>query len=817
MLPNCTNSPAISPISSEVPTTEMRAGFAVSPQQAAVIDHLASSYPSFTVASAGAGAGKTYTTVAAVLYAIEQERGQPDGASIDQFVLISFTNKAANELRVRIQEGIGSQLKRATSVETRFFWRQQQERLAGAYIGTIHGFCRRLLRLFGYLDNVAYETGITFAKDLRDQAFLQAILEEYKRVGDAKVYGGNSEMQDFELLKLMSRLYETVRNKNLLFQKLVERTSQQLVDFGQPYRVAMAQLLLRGVKYYYQAKQSKQLLDTHDLLARTVQLLSVSKNNESVRQQIAKRHQFLFIDEFQDTDEAQQKMIEALQPHLRAVLLVGDIKQSIYSFRGAQGTMLEKMSEKYMKQSPLPLNVSRRPTERFRKVVNTLFGHISQQVIKQERRYAFLGDELESYSDIRQGDTDPSPLHVVTAARDQQARVIAKLVKGFVEGTPNQSPRTLERKQHRTRPVEPGDFVILTRDNNQAARYATELNEIFAEPEFSDRLYSARREQGESFYSLPEIVSVLYILQLLLAYPNDDAALVLAMDTPYLRATQQSPIQDEKRRQTQRPTAGNSLSVYFQQHHPTLHRRLIELQETISTATIPQLLESLYRLFAIRQYYQQSNNEAAILNLEHLREIARHLFTQDQALTLPIFVDNLRRAKLSGREEEYVTPPKALDATDETPEVPYIRVMTVHSAKGLQFPVVIIPEMERPLVRGKQQEPSFLVSEDSGLEVKIKLASENADDTLSTVSSNFRVQLDREKWPQRQEEMRILYVGITRAEHSVILLGESNSVYSAEQPKYSWQSEILRAKQVLLAQQARFYVYENGALRSDNN
>jgi DNA helicase-2/ATP-dependent DNA helicase PcrA len=349
MLPNYSNSQATSPISSEAPTTGTRAGFAVSPQQAAVIDHLASSYPSFTVASAGAGAGKTYTTVAAVLYAIEQERGQPDGASIDQFVLISFTNKAANELRVRIQEGIGSQLKRATSVETRFFWRRQQERLAGAYIGTIHGFCRRLLRLFGYLDNVAYETGITFAKDLRDQAFLQAILEEYKRAGDAKVYGGNSEMQDFELLKLMSKLYETVRNKNLLFQKLVELTSQQLVDFGQPYRVAMAQVLLRGVKYYYQAKQSKQLLDTHDLLARTVQLLSASKNNESVRQQIAKRHQFLFIDEFQDTDEAQQKMIEALQPHLRAVLLVGDIKQSIYSFRGAQGTMLEKMAEKYMK------------------------------------------------------------------------------------------------------------------------------------------------------------------------------------------------------------------------------------------------------------------------------------------------------------------------------------------------------------------------------------------------------------------------------------------------------------------------------------
>jgi DNA helicase-2/ATP-dependent DNA helicase PcrA len=817
MLPNHPNSPA-TPVDPTAPTPETRAGFAVSPQQAAVIDHLVSDYPSFTVASAGAGAGKTYTTVAAVLYAIEQEHGQPNGASIDQFVLISFTNKAANELRVRIQEGIGSQLKRANSAETRFFWRQQQERLAGAYIGTIHGFCRRLLRLFGYLDNVAYETGITFAKDLRDQAFLQAILEEYKRPGEAKVYGGNSEMRDFELLKLMGKLYEAVRNKNLLFNTLAKRTRQQPVDFGQPYRVAMARLLLRGVKYYNEAKQNKQLLDTHDLLTRTVQLLSESVHSESVRQQIAKRHQFLFIDEFQDTDELQKKMVEVLQPYLRAVLLVGDVKQSIYSFRGARGTILEEMANDYMKQLPLPLNVSRRPTERFRKIVNSLFGHIAQQVIDNERKYAFLGDELESYSEIRQGTTDPKPLVVVAAARDHQARVIAKLIKSYVEGTGSRSPHTLERKQHKSRPVEPGDFVILTRDNPQAARYASELNEIFAEPEFSGRSYSARRERSDSFYSLPEIVSVIYILQLLLSYPNDDAALVLAMDTPYLRATQHSPIQDEKRRQTQRPAAGNSLSVYFQQYHPTLHQHLSELQDIIRTATIPQLLESLYRLFAIRQYYQQAGDEAAILNLEHLREVARNLFTQDQALTLPIFVDNLRRAKLSGREEEYITPPKAIDATDETPDVSYIRVMTVHSAKGLEFPLVIIPEMERPLVLGRQREPPFLISEEAGLEVKIKLASEAADNALSTVSSNFNAQLELDKWPQRQEEMRVLYVGITRAEHSVILLGEPNGIYSANQLKYSWQSEIMRAKQVLLAQQAQFLLYnsENESLMRDN-
>jgi len=104
----------------------IRGGFPVNTQQAAVIDHLLAQSPTqrVTVVSAGAGSGKTYTTVAAVVHLIETR-----GASIDQFVLITFTDKAADELRERMERAIEERQRGASDGAQRRFWQGQRERL----------------------------------------------------------------------------------------------------------------------------------------------------------------------------------------------------------------------------------------------------------------------------------------------------------------------------------------------------------------------------------------------------------------------------------------------------------------------------------------------------------------------------------------------------------------------------------------------------------------------------------------------------------------------------------------------------------------
>ncbi|MBJ6146297.1 exodeoxyribonuclease V subunit beta [Hymenobacter sp. BT559] len=787
-----------------------RAGFPVTHQQADVIDHVVGHQ--VTVTAAGAGSGKTYTSVATVLHLIETQ-----DASIDQFVLISFTNKAANGLREDIQNAINKRAKEALTAVERYKWRAQQERLAAAYIGTIHGFCRQILQLFGYLDHIAYETGITFAKKLRDEAFNEALLAHYQASGTGAVYGGRSQMPDYELLKLIGRIYEHARNQGLDFTDISEWTAQQAEDMGKPYRLAMAKLMQEAAAAYAEKKREMQVLDPHDLIEQAANLLTTSKYHGSIAKQIALRYRYLFIDEFQDTDAIQQRMVEALIPHLKGLLVVGDQKQSIYAFRGTQDNILLQMAKNYMAtKKPLPLYISRRPTLAFCKAANTLFEHIGHT-----KQYDFLKEPLEPFEEMKEGKNDPPPFIYVAAdpadKRDGRIRRTAEVIRGMLEGRGITPPCTIERKRNEFSKVEQGDIVILTRSNNLQQSYVEGLREIFQEEGFSQNKFAVQADAGEAFYSLPEVVSVIYMLQLLLGYPKDDAALALALDTPFLREVDHRVIFDEKVRQVQMPVrSGSPLSAAFKRKHAHLHNHLLKLQGMVSIATVPQLLEQLYRLFEIRGYYFAQEDEQAIQNLEFLREIARNLFWEDQALTLHTFVEFLRRSSRTGREEEMISVASGPEDAEKRKRPPFIRVMTIHRAKGLEFPIVIVPEAQVPLIAAsEEQQPPFLILDKAdpktgkpphGLEVKIKIKQESADKQETTSPVYLQsLRLDDDK--VRQEEMRILYVAVTRAENAVIFIGDAiNSRYRIGHDRYSWQDEILasKTKEALRAVGARF-------------
>src|SRR5262249_38603304 len=126
-----------------------------------------------TVADAGAGAGKTQTTVAAVFELLAQ---RPE-ASIGQFALITFTNKAADELTSRLAKALGELEQAHDDPEDRRRWSDAREQLGNAYVGTIHGFCRQILRTFGYGADVARLSDVDFAGGLLYEALEEALEE----------------------------------------------------------------------------------------------------------------------------------------------------------------------------------------------------------------------------------------------------------------------------------------------------------------------------------------------------------------------------------------------------------------------------------------------------------------------------------------------------------------------------------------------------------------------------------------------------------------------------------------------------------------
>src|SRR5262249_9192905 len=141
----------------------------------------------------------------------------------------------------------------------------------------------------------------------------------------------------------------------------------------------------------------------------------------------------------------------------------------------------------------------------------------------------------------------------------------------------------------------------------------------------------------------------------------------------------------------------------------------------------------LYELTSVREHFLRRGERQAAENLEKLREVARHLFRNEQALTLRHFVGALKRNLLSGAEES-----EALLAPGEEAERPrYVRLLTVHGAKGLEFPLVIIPEVQTALIN-PELDPIFLLGDD-GLDLnlsRVGLATESP--RFSTTLQNSR-------------------------------------------------------------------------------
>lgn len=171
------------------------------------------------------------------------------------------------------------------------------------------------------------------------------------------------------------------------------------------------------------------------------------------------------------------------------------------------------------------------------------------------------------------------------------------------------------------------------------------------------------------------------------------------------------------------------------------------------------------------------------------REDARKLMNEEQALMLQTFVDWLRVALEMQRQEEEAATTLEISTLPQA-----IRLMTIHHAKGLEFPIVIIPEVQKKL-RRDETPPDFMLTDNQGLDVYLVLDNR---DTRSTSLAQARVAQQEELL---REEMRIFYVAVTRAQHSVITIGSrrTTQINSSIAPYYSWHDEILKARSALTA------------------
>lgn len=733
----------------------------VNPEQRAIIDHLREQ--PLTVVSAGAGAGKTYTTVAAIVELLGRRE-----ASADQFVLITFTNQAADHLRLALQKALTSQIVAAQANPlARAYWLEQRELLSCAFVGTIHRFCRKILSQHGYGAGVSKDAAVSFSVRLRNEV-IEHVLEAW--LGAQPLFPLAEQVRSgaypvYAIRKLLSRMLEQVRNQGLRTADLLLATQGRADEPGKDSRVELAGLLA-GIEHGYQeACREAQQLDAAALLEKTWELLTSQAGDHVVRV-LAERFRFLFIDEFQDTTETQAAIVDVLASRMR-VLVVGDKKQSIYGFTGAQVSLLEDFAEK-RDADILLLRMSGRPTLPLLEAQNALFRkmrerfrELDEPLLPNKRNHP-AADALPPICVILEPDGRPASLQNATTR-------IANMLGKEMDRPQEDGGR---------RPIRPADMAVLVRTNSEVSAWVQLLEEAGI---------PARSDNGISYLRQPEIVAMYRFLQLLSRYP-DDVALVEALSTPHFKGIDlQAEEADILAFGVQR---GRPLTVKYERSHQDHAQKVRALIKQSHTATVPQLLGLVERAFELKAYYRKIGLDSAAVNLDRLRDYARNRFNSDQALTLRAFLSMLQRDIIQDQE----TGDPNEQASDGEGQVV---VMTIHRSKGLEFPVVILPGIEKD--RQKKHPPEFVVDKELGLELNVR-------ELGLTPSTGFQANWQQAQQRLLAEEMRLFYVAVTRARHMVCMFGVQPQDGGGTSWARSWQNELLAARQEMRQYGARFFV-----------
>ncbi|HWK55323.1 MAG TPA: DNA helicase II [Hyphomicrobiales bacterium] len=601
---------------------------------------------------AGAGSGKTRVLVHRIAWLIQME-----GVGPGNILAVTFTNKAANEMRGRIEELL-------------------ERPIGGMWVGTFHGLAHRLLRAHWQEAGLPEKFQIL---DSDDQ------LRLIKRT-----------LQALELDegKWPARQCQWYINQ----QKDEGLRADNLEHYGQDYQRTMIQIY----RAYEQACERGGLVDFGELLLRSHELWLRQPALLAYYQQ---RFREILVDEFQDTNAIQYAWLRVLAGGRSHVTAVGDDDQSIYGWRGARIENIQHFTRDFSAATLIRLEQNYRSTSTILKAANKLIANNSGR----------LGKEL--WTDGEKGE----PIDVYAAFNEQdEARFICDQIQQWVRGG---------RRRDET--------VVLYRSNAQSR----EMEEALLRLEVPYRIYG-----GFRFYERQEIRNATGYLRLI-ASRNDDAAFERIINTPTRGI---GNVTLELLRTLARMEgcslwqAANQAVVSGQlpgraAHNVQSFMALINtLEDYAATHELHQSTDYVIRQSGLVQHHEKEGGEKARSRLENLEELinAAGAFVPDERpgeekLTplevLSAFLDRVALDAGDTQADEYE------DA---------VQLMTLHSAKGLEYPFVIIAGLEEGLFPHKMSADSL-----EGLE----------------------------------EERRLCYVGLTRAREKLLLChAESRRLHGEE-------------------------------------
>ena len=592
---------------------------------------------------AGAGSGKTKVLTSRIAYMIQ------NGAIAGKILAVTFTNKAAKEMKERLSSILGENI-------VKYMW-----------VGTFHSICGRILRQD--IENYSFQSGKKLDKNftIYDETDSLAIIKQaIKKLNmDDKIYQP----------KLVKAVISNSKNK-----------MQDAYTFATFARDFKSQNIAKIYEYYENALNTNNAIDFDDMLMLCVKLL---EQNPEVRKKYYDKFQHILVDEYQDTNQAQYQLVKALYtnlqpkiPESRSLCVVGDIDQSIYSWRGADFRIIMNFQNDFPKAKLVKLEQNYRSTANILNAANAIIENNEERVDKVLYSQKGDGEKISLYE--AQDETD-------------EANYIVKSIRDTSDNY--------------------NQFAVLYRTNAQSRA----LEEALIASGIPYRIYG-----GLKFYDRKEIKDAIAYLKLI--YNQDDSQSLRRIINVPKRAIGEATL-----KHLQEYADSQDISLFSAilnvdeisaiksgtatklKDFSTLIMKLKEAQERYS---LPEFLSLILEKSGYLKELQASGtdeDQTRIENLQELVNVANEFEPEELDNTLGEFL-----AQVSLVSD--------IDGMDEIAN--NVTLMTLHASKGLEFPIV------------------FLAGCDEGI-----FPSARCSNSLSEL----------------EEERRLMYVGVTRAETKLYL------------------------------------------------
>ena len=550
---------------------------------------------------AGAGSGKTKVLTVRIAHLLAQ------GVNPYEILAITFTNKAAKEMKSRVEGLVGDVANRI-------------------WLSTFHSFCAKFLRF--ELDNfLGYNSNFTIYDTSDSQAVIKAALKALNL--DDKYYPVGA----------MIGAISDAKNK-LLFAS----------DFRKQARDFYQQKVADVYEYYERELRKNNALDFDDLLLVAVKLL---QSNEAVLDKYSKRFRYVMIDEYQDTNHAQYLLAKLLASHWKNIAVVGDADQSIYAWRGADIQNILDFEKDYPNCTSIKLEQNYRSTK----------------IILDAANAVIENNEGRPKKNLWTDKTEGAKIHHFTAQSEhEEAAFIGDTIA----------------KKHDIHGVPYGDMAILYRTNAQSR---------VLEEALIKRALPYTMVGGTKFYDRKEIKDVLAYLRVLYN-PFDDLSLLRIINVPKrsIGATTVAKLQDYAR------ANGTSLFMTLTQLH---------LVDTIKGKTKEKLEEFGILIFTLVAEMEDKTVldilESILDRTGYLAQLEESTDPQDQARAENIgellsVAKDFQDTNPTGTVEDFLEQVALVNDVDSfEQEESKVTLMTLHAAKGLEFPIVFLGGLEEGL------------------------------------------------------------------------------------------------------------------------